>query len=107
MKIVDKFCCGCDLKTGAIIIGVVHLLMGIPTTTTIHLLMSITSASVGIAELSGNLWSRHVIIIAGTGNTATAYGHVSREVATYAVIMGAADILPAISPAVRNHEEGP
>ena len=52
---VDKFCCGCDLKTGALIIGVVHLLMGL------------LSTAVGLAELSGN--TGHVKIIHAHGNT--------------------------------------
>ena len=43
---VDQFCFGCDLKTGAIIIGVAHLILGI------------LSVSVALAGASGSLGDR-------------------------------------------------
>ena len=79
---VDQFCFRFDLKTGAIIIGVVHLIMGI------------TYASVGLAEHAGNIGGRRVIIIDGIV-LGSAYIHDT--VAISAVIMGVLNILVASS----------
>ena len=89
---VDKFCCGCDLKTGALIIGVVHLLMGL-IIGVVHLLMGLLSTAVGLAELSGN--TGHVKIIHAHGNTVFGSLDTPDAFAIYAVLIGPLEILVA------------
>ena len=80
---VDKFCCGCDLKTGALIIGAVHLVLGI------------LSTSVGLAELTGNIGG--VTIFHANGKTAFGSSDTADAVATLAFLVGLLEILVASS----------
>ena len=78
---VDQFCCGCSLKTGAIIVGVVYLIMGI------------LYAFMGFVGFSGNIGigGGQVVIIDSFGS------HDVYDLGLASFIMGIVDILIASS----------